>query len=116
MKYTIYVSSRKLVLNKAQGAGEDDTWDWDESEDVEETKAGSFETLQECFDDMSDWGSRWVMYPSVYIVDAEGSEVWESTLNYSKCNCCGHEEYFTETSNSLGMPYKEFEEKVANGL
>lgn len=110
-KYTIYVSTRKLVRDQ-----KDDVWDWDESEDVDEVKAESFNTLRECFDNMNNWGSRWTMYPSVYIVDAEGSEIWESTLEYEKCASCGHERYDTLISNSLGIPYAEFERQVAQGL
>ena len=110
-KYNIHITDRYLVWNEKEGcmdwmAGDADKW-------VE-----SHATLKECFDSMSDWGSRWVMYPSVYIETAEDGEVWESTAECNKCDKCGREEWETMTRQTamIGKTYEEFEEAVSMGL
>ena len=84
--YTIYVTDRRYVDNK-------DQLDWDESFKSDEKPVETHKTLEACFKSMEEWGSRWVMYPSVYIYCDSCGEVWEDTLIYSKCNSCNHERY-----------------------
>lgn len=86
--YTIHVSSAMLVPNPEDNG----CLDWSDDE-VDEAIAGQFETVEECLKDMDNWGSRWCLYPSVFIEDEDGSEVWSSVLVEYKCPCCGHIEY-----------------------
>jgi hypothetical protein len=95
MKYKIYVSDRQLECKKG-------TCDWVEGTGNEQKMVESHNTLKECFDSMSDWGSRWVMYPSAFIECEEDGEVWESTAAVTKCKCCGREDWENlESGNKL---------------
>lgn len=111
-KYKVYVSSRYRVWNEA-----DNCMDW-ANEEFDEMLVESHATLKECFDSINNWGSRWVMYPAVYILTDEDGEVWESTPELFKCEHCKHEEWenFTSQTALIGKTYREFEEAVARGL
>lgn len=105
-KYNIWVSDRTLTFNEKE-----DGMDWEEGTGSKNKLVESHNTIWECLKSMEDWGSKWVMYPSVYIESEEDGEVWESTTEHTKCDKCGHETW-DNTISSPGMPYKEFEEKI----
>lgn len=83
--YKLFVTDAEYVLN-------DGCFDWKEGTGDDNKLVGRYETIQDCFDEMNEWGSRWIMYPSVQIHNDEGEEVWSSILYSSKCPTCGHDE------------------------
>lgn len=83
----------KIFVGDAQYVNKDDCLEWDEETGKEYKKVEEHETVKECFDSMNDWGSRWAMYPSVFIENEEGEEVWSSVPALYKCDCCKHEEW-----------------------
>lgn len=86
--YTIRVSSAMLVPAKEDKS----ILEW-ATDEIDEAFAGQFETVEECLQDISNWGSRWCLYPSIFIEDEDGSEIWSSVLVEYECPCCGHSEY-----------------------
>lgn len=120
MKYKIHVSDRVLILDK-----EGDSMEWKEGTGEEDKEVESYNTLKECFDSMNDWGSRWIMYPSVYIETKEDGEVWESTAEEYPYSCCYAANrpiskcknvQYENMTHSIGKNYQEFEKEVAAGL
>ena len=112
-KYNIWVSDRVLEFSE-----ESEAYEWQEGTGENDKLVESHDTLKECFDSMSDWGSRWAMYPAAYIETEEAGEVWESTPMLTKCSKCKHEEWEQSTSQSMliGEKYSVFEDKVNQGL
>jgi hypothetical protein len=81
----------KIIIHNAQYIEKDGCLEWDESIKFESKTVEKHKTVKECFESMNDWGSRWVMYPSVTIENEEGEEVWSSIPACYKCECCKHE-------------------------
>lgn len=105
IEYTIFVGNRTLIENKKEGI-----WDWDESEPNQEKRVETHKTLKECFESMENWGSRFAMYPAVWIEEVKDGEldgeVWESTPMHSVCKHCGHEEW-ERAESFVTSEYKE---------
>lgn len=63
-------------------------------------KIATGKTLEECKTNALKEceGSRWAMYPSMFIEDEEGSWVWECITELVKCPQCQKEEWSTVSS------------------
>ena len=55
---------------------------------------------------METWGSRWIMYPSIFIETDKDGEIWSSIPALTKCDKCKHEEW--DRIEGFALPeYKE---------
>lgn len=90
-KYRIHVSDRTLIWN-----AKNKVMDWKEGTGDDDKVVESYDTVEECFNSMNNWGSRWVMYPSAYI-ETEEDEIWASILEEMPCRCCFDRGLSTET-------------------
>lgn len=93
----------KIIVSNAQYIKKNKYLEYNESFENESKEVEQHETVQECFDSMSEWGSRWIMYPSVIIENEDGEEVWSSIPALYKCECCKHEEWETITGGLYTM-------------
>jgi len=92
-KFHVYVSDAYYIYDKERNALE---WATDIDKDIpefESKKVETHDTLQEAMNSINNWGSRWVMYPSVVIENDDGEEVFSDYPELYKCECCGHEEW-----------------------
>jgi len=89
-KYTGYISTGILVPDKNDRG----SLNW-QTDNYDIKKVCEDATLKDCLDKLfkETEGSRWIFYPSCYIEDDEGFEVWQSTAIEYSCNCCKHIEY-----------------------
>jgi len=60
-------------------------------------------TIEDALNSVAEWGSKWVMYPSLIIKDEKGSEVYSDIPALYKCDCCKHEEWDRVTSDLRSM-------------
>lgn len=86
-----YVSARYLVPSKEDKS----CLDWAEGDFSDDVKVADGETLKECLDKLSKEteGSRWCLYPSLYVMEDNHGQVWESTCVLYKCDSCKREEW-----------------------
>lgn len=105
--YKVYVSDCYYIYNKEDGVY---NWATDEDKTVPEFTqklVESHKTVREAMNSIENWGSEWVMYPSVIIEDDEGSEVYSSIPVLDKCKCCNREEWDRIESDLRTMKRKD---------